>query len=167
MRLAVIAAALTLGACAVAVPRPSCGCVLPPQPPLPTLSGEGEAALVVQALETGCRGQGAPDAYLTRARLEGWLEVTRGARVCTIEAEGPPARIAAIDAALLAYAAELNLAWNVRDSRGAATDGGREVRRTRGEHGQGEPEMTWRFVEAPPERAGMTGLRLEWSEPRP
>ena len=167
MRLAVLAAALTVGACAVAAPRPSCGCAPPPQPPLPTLSPEGEAALVVQALETGCRGQGSPDAFLLRAQGEGWLRLASGPGVCTVEADGPPARVAAIDRALLDHAGRLDLTWNVRDAHGAPAEGRREVRRTRGEHGLGEPEMTWRFVEMTAEKTETTTLRLEWSDARP
>lgn len=172
MRPILLLTVLTLGACAV-VPRPACGCLPPAAPdmPLPTLSPADEAAIVIDALEFACLKEEEPSVFVQGAVQAGWLRqgtpnAAFGAASCGIEVEGPPERIAAVDAALIAWAEGRDLTWNVRDSIGFWDEGRRTIRRVRGEHGQGEGELAWRFVEfQEPGRA--SGLRLDWSPPRP
>lgn len=168
----ILTAALTLGACII-IPRPSCGC-LPPQPPeapLPTMSAAEEAAVVIDALEFACLKEEEPSVFVEGAVQAGWLrqgtpDPVFGAGACGIEVEGPAERIAAVDRALVAWTDERSLTWNVRDAVGFWDEGRRTIRRVRGEHGQGEGELSWRFVEhQEPGRA--TGLRLDWAPPRP
>jgi len=166
MRPVAFAALIALSACA-AVPRPACGC-LPPRPhptaPAPVLAPEAEALLVIEALETGCRGMGTPGELTRRALSDGWVGVIpAGPYVpCAVEVDGPSARTAAVDEALLDHAEAMDLTWNVRDSYPLWRDGRRVVRRVRGESGLGEPEMGWTVTqfEAPSEEA--TTLRIEW-----
>lgn len=157
---------IALSACA-AVPRPACGC-LPPRPdpivPAPVLAPEAEALLVIEALETGCGGMGTPGDVTRRALDDGWIRVIPATQYvpCAVEVDGPSARLASVDEALLAHAEATDLTWNVRDSYPLWNDGRRTVRRVRGESGQGEPEMAWTFTqfEAPSETT--TTLRIEW-----
>lgn len=162
MRPVVFAALIALSAC-TASPRPN------QTEPLPTLSVDGEALLVVRALEAGCRTPGTPDAPTRRALSEGWIRIIPETEYvpCAVEVDGPSARIAAVNDALLAYAQGLDLTWNVRDSRPLwSADGRRVIRRTRGESGQGEPEMTWTFTEFQAPTEEVTTLRVEWEPAR-
>lgn len=162
MRPVAFTAVIALSACAVA-PRPG------PTVPMPVPSPEGEARLVVQALETGCRDIGKPDAVTGMAMSEGWIRLIPATEYvhCAVEVDGPSARIAAVNDALLAYAQGLDLTWNVRDSRPLwSADGRRVIRRTRGESGQGEPEMTWTFTEFQAPTEEVTTLRVEWEPAR-
>ena len=174
MRTITFAALFALGACAVTAPQP-CGCLPPrPQPiapvaPVVVAAGVHEPDLVLRALEAGCRDMGAPDARVDLAQRDGWLRIVPESAYanCAVEVEGPSDRIAAMDEVLLAYAEALDLTWNVRDSRPLwNADGRREIKRTRGETGLGEPEMSWTFVEVLEASDRITTLRLEW-QPAP
>jgi hypothetical protein len=169
MRPIVFAALISLSACATAAPRPACGC-LPPRPepvmPMPILSPESEALLVIEALETGCRGMGTPGGLLRIAQSEDRIRVIPKTQhvSCAVEVDGTSARTAATDAALLAYADSQDLTWNVRDSHPIWSDGRRVVRRVRGESGQGEPEMSWSFTQFEAPSDTITTLRIEWDD---
>ena len=169
MRSLVFAAVIGLSACAAA-PRPACGCLPSVQPdmPLPTMSAAEEAAVVTDALEFACLKEKEPTVFVRGAVQAGWLKqgaVPEGTQDCAIEVTGPAGRIAAVDAALVAWAERRGLTWNVRDADGFWDEGRRTVRRTRGEHGQGEGELSWRIVEFE-DVTHERGLRLEWSPPR-
>lgn len=166
MRPLVLFAVIGLSACAAA-PRPACGC-LPPRPdpvePVLVLSPESEALMVMEVLDSGCRGGGTPSSVSGPARSAGWIRfIPAGSQgVCTVEVDGPPERIAAVDAALLTWGRTLELTWNVRDTYPLWENGRRTVRRVRGEHGQGEPEMSWTFVEFETPDSEVTTLRIAW-----
>lgn len=169
MRPLVFAAVVALSACA-AVPRPACGCLPPAQPemPLPAMSPADEAAIVVDALRFACLKEAEPTVFVRGAVQAGWLQQgapSRGVQGCAIEVTGPAERIAAVDAALIDWAEGRGLTWNVRDANGFWSEGRRTIRRVRGEHGQGEGELSWQVVEFE-DVTRERGLRLEWAAPR-